>query len=100
MGSKNLKAIAVRGGKDIAVPDMPSFLEGLREIIKESVLIPDNDFLPLEGTWPYGEWMQEGGIVPTRNFQTGISPTYEKFRSELRDKFKKGNKACIACPLD
>ena len=99
MGSKNLKAIAIRGGKDITVPDMPSFLESLREIIKESVLIPDNDFLLSDGTWPYGDWMQEGGIVPTRNFQTGISPTYEKFHSELRGKFKKSSKACIACPL-
>jgi len=99
MGSKNLKAIAVKGWKDIAVPDMPSFLSSLREIIKESVLIPDNEFLLSDGTWPFGDWMQEAGMIPTRNFQTGISPTYEKWHSELRDKFKKSNKACVACPL-
>jgi len=99
MGSKNLKAVAVKGWKDIAVPDMPSFLSSVREIIKESVLIPDNDFLLSDGTWPYGDWMQEAGILPTRNFQTGISPTYEGLHSELRDKFKKGNKACVGCPL-
>jgi len=99
MGSKNLKAIVIRGGKDIAVPDMPSFLSSLREIIKESVLVSDNDFLLSDGTWPYGEWMQEGGILPTRNFQTGISPTYERLHSDLKDKFKKGSKACVACPL-
>ena len=99
MGSKNLKAIAIKGGKDIAVPDMPSFLSSLREIIKESVLIPPNEFLLSDGTWSYGDWMQEGGILPTRNFQTGISPTYERFHSELKDKFKKSNKACVGCPL-
>lgn len=99
MGSKNLKAIAVRGGKDISVPDMPTFLSSLREIIKESVLIPDNELLLSDGTWPYGDWMQEGGIIPTRNFQTGISPTYERLHSELKDKFKKSNKACVGCPL-
>ena len=99
MGNKNLKAVAVRGGKDITVPDMPSFLSSLREIIKESVLIPDNEFLLSDGTWPFGDWMLEAGMIPTRNFQTGISPTYERLRSELKDTFKKGSKACVSCPL-
>ena len=99
MGSKNLKAIAIKGWKDVTVSNISSFLRAVGEINKKHLLTPDNSWTNSDGTLVFGDFMNDGGILPTRNFQTGVSPTYKRLHSEMIDKRKKGNKACFGCAL-
>ncbi|MCD6472092.1 aldehyde ferredoxin oxidoreductase family protein [Candidatus Aerophobetes bacterium] len=99
MGSKNLKAVAVKGWKDVNAPDISSFVKTVYEINKKNILIPDNSWTVSDGTLIFGDLMNDGGILPTRNFQTGVSPIYKKLHLEIVDKRKKGNKACFGCAL-
>jgi aldehyde:ferredoxin oxidoreductase len=99
MGSKRLKAIAVRGTKSIPVADVTEFRRVGREMY---------DFCKASDAWdvwvrlgtagvnvPSNEW----GSFPTRNFQTGHFDDMEKMTGEyMREKIVVTDKACFACP--
>ena len=101
MGSKNLKAIAVRGSKPISVYDPEGFKKACwrarRRIRMHEVTARS---LPTYGTVNILETVNETGALPTRNFKTGVFEEawklsgYEWRRSEwVKDK------ACFGCPI-
>ena len=72
MGSKNLKAIAVRGTKTITIDNHSLFMKTCREAFNELAIHPDTG----GGRQKYGtnvilSLMEEVGIHPVRNFQKG-----------------------------
>jgi len=99
MGSKNLKAIAVRGTKDLTVADP----EGLIELVlklqdtmeKSGAFVDDTKY----GTGEFLNWInEERGVFPTRNWQESvfearkeIDPYYWAPRYTLR------SKGCFGC---
>jgi len=99
MGSKRLKAIAVRGTKSIPVADVTEFRRVGREMY---------DFCKASDAWevwvrlgtagvnvPSNEW----GSFPTRNFQTGHFEDMDKMTGEyMREKIVVTDKACFGCP--
>lgn len=98
MGSKNLKAVVVKGSKKIE----PCDKERLNSIIdrsKEKLL--ENDFNQKRmkyGVFCYPPWEVES---PYRNF-SGEVPPQEKKVNLSPDKFfkmKKSQKSCSACPI-
>ena len=98
MGAKNLKAIAVRGEKKMAL-HAP---EKVREIVKE-----------VADTWktkpsPLGELgtartimlLNAAGILPTRNFTTGVFEKAEAISGEtMKDTILVGRGSCHGCPI-
>jgi aldehyde:ferredoxin oxidoreductase len=101
MGSKNLKAVAVYGTGKPQVAD----LEGLQAAVKkaqgklrESAIT--NASLPTYGTAVLVNIINESGIYPTRNFQTGVFPTASKTGGEaLKETVLVRKKACWGCPI-
>lgn len=105
MGSKNLKAIAVHGTKGVRVADNVRFQEEMVSAYQR-LLDPANTWR--EGYYMYGtsntvELSAVCGVLPTKNFQLGINPEYEKLTAEplavnlsVR---KRAGVACPACPL-
>jgi aldehyde:ferredoxin oxidoreductase len=100
MGSKNLKAIAVRGSQSIAIADPHKFMKTCREAFNELANHPDTG----GGRQKYGtnvilSVMDEAGIHPVRNFQKvkfeGVSSLNEETISRLYTR----NKACFGCPI-
>ena len=99
MGSKNLKAIAVRGSRDIKVADpkkmMELFDKWYHTMIESPAFNDDGKY----GTGEFLEWMNaERGTFPTRNWREGvfderkeIDPYYWAPRYTIK------NKACIQC---
>jgi aldehyde:ferredoxin oxidoreductase len=99
MGSKKLKAIAIRGTKSIPIADVGEFRRVGREMY---------DFCKASDGWevwvrlgtagvnvPSNEW----GSFPTRNFQTGHFEDMDKMTGEyMREKIVVTDKACFACP--
>jgi aldehyde:ferredoxin oxidoreductase len=100
MGSKNLKAVAVRGSKAIPVADLPSLLRKSREMYKA---IRETHMFPVfsEGGTSYiVPWVNRVGCMPTKNFTTGHFPEASGLDDNaLRGHIKVGNKTCYGCNI-
>nr|MDO8135987.1 aldehyde ferredoxin oxidoreductase family protein [Candidatus Njordarchaeum guaymaensis] len=99
MGSKNLKSVAVRGTKEPKVAD-PKGLEGIVKKINEKIKTNGvtGKSLPELGTSVLVNIINEAGVYPTRNFQTGVFPTAGKTSGEaIRDTILTGKKPCWGC---
>ncbi|MDW7740250.1 MAG: aldehyde ferredoxin oxidoreductase family protein [Bacillota bacterium] len=99
MGSKNLKAISVRGTKGIKIPNTRKFSAAMNKIKREDTMTDDNMWAYSDGTPMIVDLSQSTGILPTRNFQEGTFDDYEGVNSEAVKSFLKAKKACFACPL-
>ncbi len=100
MGSKNLKAIAVRGtgGVDIANPEafMKSVWE-MRAVMQDS---PGRKAFSELGTAATIDMTNAMGGLPTRNFQQGQFEDAEALNGNtIRDTRMVTNKACFACTI-
>ncbi|RLB83550.1 MAG: aldehyde ferredoxin oxidoreductase, partial [Deltaproteobacteria bacterium] len=97
MGSKNLKAVAVRGNKKVAVADENS----LRELVKRVWAAQKKPgFLTTYGTVGVVEWSNAAGAFPTRNFQTGVFSGAEKIGGEaLKNSIFVKRNHCYGCPV-
>ncbi|MEM1588678.1 MAG: aldehyde ferredoxin oxidoreductase family protein [Candidatus Bathyarchaeia archaeon] len=108
MGSKNLKAIAVKGDKEIEYAD----LNLLKELIKKwSKILKSHPASVLDlkfGTAEFYEWVNlEKGVFPSRNWQQGyFQKSYDNLNNNEKSKldpyywapkytFK--NRACPGC---
>jgi len=100
MGSKNLKAIVVRGHRDLPVHDIKSLVT---ETEKASHYLRNHKFFRLwqeQGLMNVVEYAHEEGILPTRNFKDSTFPGHERINgSEMLDNYKIGDSACFACPM-
>ena len=102
MGSKNLKAIAVRGEKPVTVYDPIKFEKmvwiALRTLRMGEVTVRS---LPIYGTANILLTINETGALPTKNFQTGRFKEAEEISGEsFREKIWKKDFACsISCPI-
>jgi aldehyde:ferredoxin oxidoreductase len=100
MGSKNLKAIAVRGGGSIPLFDPDVFMKTCRESFNELANSPDTG----GGRQKYGtnvilSLMDEVGLHPVRNFQKGTFEGAAKINEDAIEAHYTRNKACFGCPI-
>lgn len=100
MGSKNLKAIAVRGHQGVSVPNIEEFIELTKEITKNDVLTEENIWAKTDGTPGFLQMVQEGGVMPTKNFHMGVFEHASEIDSDaLKKKIFVRRRACYGCPL-
>lgn len=101
MGSKNLKAIAVRGHKEMELKDRETVLRLAKHFSttfrEES---PDNAGLNDMGTAQYVIGQNEDGQFPTRNFQTGYLEGAENLSGQkMKETILVDREGCYACPV-
>ncbi len=98
MGSKNLKAIVVHGTKEVPQADG----EKLRETFKTATATVKEKAVAFS---KYGTSMVVGitgkaGTIPTRNFQSGNFPEFEKIGGDsFVNNHVMKNTACARCPI-
>lgn len=100
MGSKMLKAIAVRGSKEIPVKDPERIKSILRRIYPQIMSFPITQIYASYGT--SGELLSfhEYGDVPIKNFTLGDWENIEKISGEVYNKtMVKAKRACWNCPI-
>jgi aldehyde:ferredoxin oxidoreductase len=100
MGSKNLKALAVRGFHSLQMADTLSFLEETRKI--EAAILSHNEYQRRYelGTTMLMTDLNTIGILPTNHFQEGICTYVDEISGEkLAGTYKIKNKACFNCNL-
>jgi len=100
LGSKNLKAIAVRGGKDLPVADVP----GLRLLTERSLRDLSNhpmfEFWQQQGLMSVIDYLNTAGGLPTRNFQQNVFEHADQINGfKMEREFKIGDTACFGCPM-
>jgi aldehyde:ferredoxin oxidoreductase len=100
MGSKNLKAIAVRGHGKPEIAD-PPYVRKLARLAAQAVPV----FLDVKGLQDYGTasvvmYQQESGGLPTRNYTSGAFDGAEAFCGEtMTDTILVHNDTCYACAV-
>jgi aldehyde:ferredoxin oxidoreductase len=105
MGSKNLKAVAVRGtkhGQSLAINSSSQFLEVVRNSIKRDIREnPDAEAMIKFGTPVVVDLANNAGLLPTRNFQTGVFPDADKINSDalVNQLLVKHTTTCFSCSI-
>lgn len=98
MGSKKLKAIAVRGTKDLTVADPEGLLEYFREAMQKLAELKWVKGLGHYGTPVIYVNASRVGLFTSKNHQEAIGDDYrEKLHPENMMPFKKGMAACYSC---
>jgi aldehyde:ferredoxin oxidoreductase len=100
MGSKLLKAVAVRGSKSIQIANPADFAGVSRkqfDLLDESMMKVSMESF---GTNTVIDMVHARGGFPTRNWQTGIFPDIEQINAQaLTEKVLVEPTGCFACPL-
>lgn len=99
MGSKNLKAVAVRGTKGVRVADATAFLANVRAAREKLAANPVTSAgLPAYGTNVLVNILNQAGGLPTRNFQTGHFEEADDISGEtLSATLLVAKKGCAGC---
>lgn len=101
MGSKNLKAIVVKGSGKVGVADEDKLKEvfaGCIKKLKENGVTGSG--LPAYGTAVLVNIINENGVLPTNNFQTGVFPDADDISGEtMAAKYLKKKDPCFRCPI-
>ncbi len=102
MGSKNLRAIAVRGNQRYQgiAHDPERLMELGRRIAKNVRENPLSWDLQQRGTPGLVEPLNAGGILPTRNFQQGVFENVDDVKWEAYEKqILTARRSCYACAI-
>ena len=100
MGSKNLKAVAMRGSLSVDMAEPLAFMEEVEEI-KQKIL-QHNEYQKRYsmGTTMLMKDLNSIGILPTKHFQEGVCSYVDDISGQtLANSFKVKNKACFNCNL-
>ncbi len=102
MGSKNLKAVVVKGSSRPEPGDNELFMDIVKERVKTLHGNPvTGQGLPALGTKVLDNIINEHGAYPTRNFQTGVFESTDELCGEalVEKGYLKKNRGCYACPI-
>lgn len=100
MGSKHLKAIAVRGSKDLPVFDLPRLRIASEASFRDLKENKNFTFWQEQGLMSVVDYVNEAGVMPTFNFKEGVFEHTKKVNGyEMLSKYKIGDTACFACPM-
>lgn len=97
MGSKNLKAIAVFGGKEIEV-SKPKELRELCTKLSKEALEKTERFIKY-GTTTSVTFSSEVGMLPTRNFQTTSFEGADNLSGAKLKNLREKDEGCFGCPI-
>ena len=98
MGSKNLKAVVVRGTGAVDVFDPDTIASYLRQVgdTAKSRAAPFSEY----GTANAGILTSAAGVLPTRNFTSGTFGRIRDIAGEaMKDTVWKSRRSCFSCPI-
>ena len=100
MGSKKLKAIAIKGTNSLKVANPKKLMKIAKQAFKDCLKHPMLKLWQRQGTASVTEWANEQGAFPTRNFQSGFFKDHKNISGDVMEKETVvTNKACFGCPM-
>jgi aldehyde:ferredoxin oxidoreductase len=99
MGSKNLKAIVVKGTGKIPAFDVKKLREMGKQGYEEIKGKENYDFWIRQGTMMVFEWCNENSCLPTYNFREGAFRFSKRLDGYALEKLKVDRKGCPLCNM-
>jgi len=100
MGSKNLKAVAVRGTGAVKIARPAEFLQEVKQAYKKLLASPFLRMFREQGTLFLVRSASEWRALSTRNAQSGYFEGWEKLTSEaFESQYAVKHRGCFACPV-
>jgi aldehyde:ferredoxin oxidoreductase len=100
MGSKKLKAIAIRGTRDVSFADVDGMKKLSEELCKRLRAHPKGQERRKYGTPEMVKGINNNGLLSTRNFQEGFfDEGYKLEGPQMREDIVVGDASCYGCPL-
>lgn len=99
MGSKKLKAIAVRGTQPVKVAHPEEHIKVVDKMLEHIYNAPAYPIRSRLGTTVITDIYLKNGILPVRNAQTAVWDEAEKVASSEVAKYTEKLKGCFACPI-
>ncbi len=99
MGSKNLKAIAIRGWLDVTVQDFEKCMQMAEEFHEKDGVTADDNEIYQYGTPVLVDLAQESGLLPTKNFSEGRFDDYRNLNGDSFREVRQNKKACFGCGI-
>jgi len=100
MGSKKLKAIAVRGTKKAQVAHPEKVKQIIKEVATECVTNKSLVWFSDYGQAGFVDVFQETGMLPTKNFQSATFEHFEDISGKtMANTILKRKQACLQCPV-
>ncbi len=98
LGSKKIKAIAIRGTKSLPVSDIDGLKKHTMEIIRRTKKHENMKPWQKYGTSFFVDWSNERGCFPNKNFKTSHYENASKINGErLVEECLVSHKACFGC---
>jgi len=100
MGSKNLKAIMIKGEKETPIADAEGMKKLIQEVFHDIQHDGSCDTLSKYGTWNTTGPSNLKGILPTKNFQRTTFEKIEQIDGDaMLNTIYAGKRTCPGCPI-
>lgn len=99
MGSKKLKAVVIKGTKEIPVADKEKLKELSQEAYDAILNSPGYPFWHRQGTMAAVEWTNENSALPTRNFSDGSFEFARSIDGYTMEGMKVKQRGCPYCNM-
>ena len=99
MGSKNLKAIAIKGSNGLRVADREGFIAAVHQATKELKESTSTQALASASSLSLLEFSNSYGFFPVRNFSDGWYEKAGKIDVGSQSKFWARHTGCSGCPI-
>jgi len=100
MGSKNLKAVAVRGSGRVEVSDPARLRDYLKRILPSIMSFPVTQIHSTYGTTGEVGPLYTYGDLPIKNFSVGVWDGVRGLEAEsVAERIVRGHRACFNCPI-
>lgn len=99
MGSKKLKAIVIKGTKEIPVADKKELTKIATEAYNEIKKAPAYGFWMRQGTMATIEWSNTNSVLPTFNFREGVYELYRLIDGYSMEAMKVLQRGCPYCNM-
>ncbi len=99
MGSKKLKAIVIKGTKEIPVADKAAFDEYTKEAFIQIPKLPGYEFWMRQGTMATIEWANKNKALPVRNFLQSKFEYYRTVDGYAMEAMKVTKRGCPNCNM-
>ncbi|KYK38032.1 MAG: aldehyde ferredoxin oxidoreductase family protein [Theionarchaea archaeon] len=100
MGSKNVKAVVIKGSHKMEYSDEQKFRDAVKKAL---TMINENSFIPTRRKYGTPIWVNpvnENQLLPTYNFSRGSFEKADNISGEtMHDTIVVKNKSCFNCPI-
>ena len=99
LGSKNVKAIAIRGDKSLPIHDLSGLMAASKEAYAHLRAKPGFTGWTPEGTAGITDWCNQVGAFPAKNFGTSFADHHEAINGKaVLERVRLHDKGCFCCP--